>query len=110
MLAQRGQAFSDHAKADVGTLGSLMEDCFARTNDFTACDTPAELPRAVAAGIGFGRGPNKVEVAGASTAAYALTGVSQTGARFELDRDRDGRLRHTCPDKDMGGCSPQGAW
>ena len=110
VMQQHARAFDDDAKADAGTLGAFMEGCFARTRSFAACDTAAELPQAVTAGIEFGTGQNKVEVAGASAEAYELVAVSQTGARYVLARSASGRLEHRCPDKGIGGCSPQGTW
>ena len=97
-------------KADVGTLGSLMEDCFARHKDFTACDSAAELPRAVAAGIELGSGPNKIEVAGASRLAYELIGVTQTGARFVLAATPAAGCATRARSTASRGCSPHGAW
>ena len=109
VIATRGRAFDDQLKANVGTLGSLMEDCFSRRRSFAACDEPAEVPQARAGGIEFGAGPNMIDVS-ATRRTYALVGMSQTGARFKLSRDAAGDLRHTCPRRGRGGCSPRGDW
>jgi hypothetical protein len=110
VTAQPGGASDTQMKAEVGTLGSLMEDCFARHKDFTACDSAAELPRAVAAGIELGSGPNKIEIAGAGRDTYELIGVTRTGGRYVLARNAAGRLRHTCAYNGVSGCSADGTW
>jgi hypothetical protein len=108
--AQPGKASDARTKADVGTLGSLMEDCFARRRDFAACDSAAELPRAVAAGIELGSGPSKIEIAAAGRQTYELVGVSQTGGRYVLARNAAGRMRHTCAYNGVSPCGPDGTW
>jgi hypothetical protein len=103
-------AADNRTKADIGTLGSLMEECFARHGDFTACDSAAELPRAVAAGIALGSGRGKIEVAAVSRRAYRLIGTTQGGGRYVLSRSPSGSLRHTCSYDGVSACSSRGSW
>ena len=110
VMERNRRGLDDHAKADAGTLGSLMEVCFARTRDFAACDEPSELPAAVSAGVRFGDGKGELHVTGAAGKTFALSAKSRSTTRFTIARGANGRLVHSCSRPGHGGCRPDGRW
>ena len=110
VMESNRRGLDDHAKADAGTLGSLMEACFARTRDFAACDEPSELPAAVSAGVRFGDGKGELHVTGVTGRTFALSARSRSTTSFTITRGANGRLLHGCSRPGHGGCRPDGRW
>lgn len=110
IIRRRRDGFDASAKARVGTLASMVEVCFARTEDFTACDTAAEVPEAARAGLGWGFGEDQVAVSASASGTYTISARSRTGATFDLGRDPQGREARTCTPAGTGGCLPDGTW
>ena len=110
VMEHNRRVLDDSAKADAGTLGSLMDVCFSRTHDFAACDEPSELPAAVNAGVRFGDGKGELEVTGVTRETFALSATSRSTTSFTITRGANGRLVHGCSRPAHGGCRTDGRW
>lgn len=110
IIRRRRDGFDASAKARVGTLASMVEVCFARTEDFTACDTAAEVPDAGRAGLVWGMADDQVAVTASAAGTYSITARSRTGGAFTVSRDQRGREVRTCTPQGTGGCLPDGTW
>ena len=95
---------------DAARLAPIVERCFARAEDFTACDTPPELPAAPAAGLSLGMGQAQVAVVASTVSTYEIAAHSRTGSTFTLARDAAGTVRRTCTPADTGDCGRDGTW
>lgn len=110
IIARRRRAFDRQAAHSASALAPIVERCYARAEDFTACDTAVELPAAAAAGLSLGMGQAQVAVVASTVATYSIAAQSRTGATFTLSRDAAGALHRTCTPADTGGCRRGGTW
>lgn len=110
VISRRRAGFDASAMERVRALASMVEHCYARTEDFTACDVALEVPEAARAGLAWGRGDDQVSVEASAVATYTVGAPSRTGARFTLSRDARGREQRTCTPAGTGGCRPDGTW
>lgn len=110
VISRRRAGFDASAMERVRALASMVEHCFARTEDFTACDAAVEVPEAARAGLAWGQGDDQVAVEASAVATYTVAAPSRTGTRFMLARDPSGREQHTCTPAGTGGCRPDGTW
>lgn len=95
------------AKSNARNLTSYVESCFAETQDYTACDTEAELG---ATGLTMGPAPGQVQVVGATATGYSIVARSVTGTTFTIARASGLNLERQCSNPGTGGCSAQGTW
>jgi len=110
IIARRRRAFDREATHGASSLAPFVERCFAQAEDFTQCDTAAELPAAAAAGLSLGTGQAQVSVVASTVATYVIASQSRTGTTFTLARDAAGALRRTCTPLGAGGCRRDGTW
>lgn len=110
IIAARRRGFDREATRNALALAPIVERCFARSEDFTACDTPAELPAAAAAGLSLGTSEAQVSVVASSVTAFTVAAQSRTGTTFTLDRGPTGALRRTCTPAGTGGCRVDATW
>jgi type IV pilus assembly protein PilA len=115
-LSQQSNAHDATAKSNVRILASHVELCFAPEEDFTRCQTVADLGGNI--DVPFGAGNGQVGVAAATKTSYTITaradkpdenGVVHT---FSLHRNIDGTTDRTCTssnNNDNGGCN-NGSW
>ena len=110
-LGQQEKGQDADAKSNARNLVSQVESCFATEQDYTACDTSAELPNT---GLAYGTSGGEVSVkAGATVNSYTVEGVSKAsdgGAhKFSIVKTAAGTTR-SCTPAGKGGCPTGGAW
>jgi type IV pilus assembly protein PilA len=110
-LGQQEKGQDASAKSDARNMVSQVESCFATEQDYTACDTSAELPNT---GLAWGVAGGQVSVkAGATVNSYTVEAVSKaaTGGahKFDIAKDTTGTTR-TCTPTGKGGCPTSGNW
>jgi len=110
IIVRRRRSFDRQAARSASSLAPIVERCYARAEDFTACDTPVELPAAAAAGLSLGMGQAQVAVVASTVTTYEIAAQSRTGATFTLARDAAGALHRTCAPAGAGGCRRDGTW
>jgi len=99
-LGQQSKGQDAAAKSDARNLVSHVESCFADTQDYTGCDTIAELPNT---GLDLGTANGQVMVdSGAGTQTFSVTAHSKSGNTFTITRGANGYTR-TCTGT-TGGC------
>jgi type IV pilus assembly protein PilA len=109
-LGQQKKGQDASAKSDARNLVSHVEACFADTQDYTQCDTEAELGGAGATGLTYGSGNGQVQVAtGATASTFAVTAKSQSGNTFTITRGATGYSR-SCTTASNGGCKAGSTW
>ena len=106
-LGQQKKGQDASAKSDARNLVSHVESCFADTQDYTGCDTAAELGTT---GLNIGNGAGQVEVSAATTSTFTTTGYSRSGNVFNVIRGAGGGYTRTCTTAADGGCKAGGVW
>jgi type IV pilus assembly protein PilA len=96
---QKGQDAS--AKSDARNAVSQIESCFTDQQDYTKCDTQAEVPQL----------PTGATVTGATaTGGYTVSADSKSGNNFKIVKKADGSYARSCTTGGEGGCPSGGAW
>ena len=110
-LGQRSKGQDASAKSDARNMVSQVESCYATEQDYTKCDTDAELSAGGAepTGLTWGTGGGQVSVTGATTSSYTVEGVSKSGDVFTITKSSSGTSR-TCTTGGKGACPSGGTW
>ena len=112
-LGQQEKGQDADAKSNARNLVSQVESCFATEQDYTKCDTSAELPNT---GLDLGSTAGKVEVAsGATSSSYTIVAHSKasSGSAHEfyiVKASLGGASTRTCTPTGQGGCPTSGNW
>ena len=107
-LGQQKKGQDASAKSDARNLVSHVESCFADTQDYTLCDSSAELG---STGLTYGTTAGTVEVSAATTGSFTVTAHSQSGNTFNIVRSGTGSgYSRTCTTAADGGCRTGGTW
>jgi type IV pilus assembly protein PilA len=99
-LGQQKKGQDASAKSDARNMVTQVESCFADTQDYTGCDTAAELGTT---GLAIGTGAGQVEVASASATGYVITAHSKSTNTFSITKVAGGPPTRTCTGT-TGGC------
>ena len=112
-LGQQEKGQDADAKSNARNLVSQVESCFATEQDYTKCDTSAELGTT---GLTWGTTGGTVSVLAnpAATAnSYTVEAVSKatTGGdhKFSIAKDANG-ISRDCTPTGKGGCPTNGKW
>jgi type IV pilus assembly protein PilA len=110
-LGHRDKGYDADAKSNARNLVSQVESCFAAEQNYTRCDTQAEL---APLDMDYGSSPGQVEVTGSAPLSYEITGHSKGdsgGAHlFLITKDLNGASARTCTPTGEGGCPDSGSW
>jgi type IV pilus assembly protein PilA len=111
-LGQQEKGQDSDAKSNARNLVSQIESCFATEQDYTQCDSSAELPNT---GLDYGSGAGQVSASASSATAYTVTAISKAndgGAHtFVITKSGlGGASARTCTPAGKGGCPTGGKW
>ena len=107
-LGQQKKGQDASAKSDARNLVSHVESCFADSQNYTLCDSSAELG---STGLSYGTTAGTVEVSAATTGSFTVTAHSQSGNTFNIVRSGTGSgYSRTCTTAADGGCRTGGTW
>ncbi len=111
-LGQQEKGQDADAKSNARNLVSQVESCFATEQDYTKCDTSAELPNT---GLDYGTAAGEVRVSSATATSYVVTAVSKASSggahTFVITKaDLGGASDRTCTPTGKGGCPTSGSW
>jgi type IV pilus assembly protein PilA len=104
-LGQQKKGQDASAKSDARNMVTQVESCFADTQDYTGCDTAAELGTT---GLNIGTGSGQVAVTASATDGYTITAVSKSANTFLITKTAGGPPTRTCTGT-TGGCK-NGSW
>ena len=112
-LGQQQKGQDGEAKSNARNLVSHVESCFAETQDYTDCNTVAELPETGLPVVDAAPpGNGNVSVTAAAVDSYTVTAGSESGHTFAIEHNTDGTNDRTCvagATNDDGGCNG-GTW
>src|SRR4051812_49254343 len=108
-LGQQEKGEDADAKSNGRNTVSQVESCYANEQDYTKCDTAAELGNT---GLPIGAATNpKVTFANVVAKGYDVVSTSKNGRVFTLSKDpATGQVTRTCVDTGKGGCPSTGKW
>jgi type IV pilus assembly protein PilA len=101
-LGQQKKGQDASAKSDARNMVSQVESCFADKQDYSLCDTNAELGSSTGLDYGTSRGQVAVNNP-AGTTTFAVTAYSKSGNTFTISRTSTGYVR-SCTGT-TGGCN-----
>jgi type IV pilus assembly protein PilA len=109
-LGQQKKGQDASAKSDARNLVSHVESCFADTQDYTLCDSAAELGVTGLDVDAAGAAPaaGKVAVKASAVDSYTIEATSKSGNTFDIARANTGIITRTCVGA-TGGCKG-GSW
>jgi type IV pilus assembly protein PilA len=114
-LGQQAKGQDADAKSNARNVVSAVKSCYADTQDYSACDTGAELDaNGSQAGIGVDGDPVSITTGGADN--FVITATSASGNTFTITEHPDGTSNRTCTTAGEGGCGaadskgPGNAW
>jgi type IV pilus assembly protein PilA len=106
-LGQRGKAQDSAAKSDARNMVSQVESCFATTQDYSQCQTQAQLEADGPTGLSIGNGAGQVAVSnGVGSTGYTVTAHSKSGRDFVITKNTGNNppVTRSCS-ANGGGCS-----
>ena len=109
-LGQQKKGQDASAKSDARNMVSHVESCFADTQDYTLCDTAAELGTT---GLAIGSAAGQVQVQNAGANGYEVVATSKNASHtFTIKRDNTANppITRTCSAASDGGCKAGGLW
>jgi type IV pilus assembly protein PilA len=102
-LGQQKKGQDASAKSDVRNVVSAIESCYADSQDYSVCDTSAELD---AQGT-----PVPTTITFTATNAYPVKATSKSGNEFTITKDvANGTFSRTCTTDGKFGCPKGGKW
>ena len=106
-LGQRSKGQDSSAKSDARNMVSQVESCYSDAQDYTSCNSSAELPNT---GLAYGTATGQVEVNAAGTNTYIIIGHSKSGNNFSISKATDGTITRSCGTQGSGSCLSSGTW
>jgi type IV pilus assembly protein PilA len=105
-LGQQAKGQDADAKSNARNVVSAVKSCYADTQDYSACDSGADLEAAGSqAGIGVDGDPVTItEPAGQN---FAVAATSKSGNVFTITEHTDGTSNRTCTTAGEGGCKTE---
>ena len=116
-LGQQSKGQDADAKSNARNLVSQVESCFATSEDYTQCQTAAQLPNT---GLSLGSGQGQVEVTAATApnttatpptdGSYTIVAHSKSGINYTIAKATTGVTSRTCSSAGNGGCKSNSTW
>ena len=102
-LGQQAKGQDADAKSNARNVVSAVKSCYADTQDYSECDSGADLEAAGSqAGIGVDGDPVAITVPAGQN--FAVTATSDSGNVFTITEHTDGTSNRTCTTAGEGGC------
>jgi type IV pilus assembly protein PilA len=106
-LSQKDKGDDAAAKSSARGMVSAVESCHAETDDYTECDTEAQLE---ISGLPWGTAQGQVQVVSAAKREFVVRAVSTNGNSYTWTKLAGGRVERTCTPTGTGGCDTAGSW
>ena len=98
-IGQQKKGQDSEAKSNARNMVSQVESCYADTNDYTACDTAAELGTTgldVDPAAALPTAGGKVSVTDSATGTYVVVAKSKSNNYFAIVKGASGALTRSC--------------
>jgi type IV pilus assembly protein PilA len=111
-LGQQSKGQDASAKSDARNMVSQVESCYADSQDYTVCVTPAQLGTTgldMSTGVPASKS-GQVGVVASDASSYVITAASKSGNMFSINKVSGGAVTRTCTTGGQGGCKTGGSW
>jgi type IV pilus assembly protein PilA len=105
-LSQRSKGQDADAKSNARNTVSMLESYYANERKYTDAEKSNEVTKS---GITIGSGKGEVALTLADQT-YTVVGYSQSGTKFTIAKDANGKLTRSCDNKGDGACPTSGNW
>ncbi len=98
-------------KANAQSVQTMVDACYAQTQDYTQCTTQAVLEAGSASGLAWGTEANQVSVTASNSTSYVITAKGSPATQeFKITKASGGSPTRSCLAKGTGGCPSSGVW
>jgi hypothetical protein len=98
-------------KANAQSVQTMVDACYAQTQDYTKCTSKEVLEAGSASGLSWGALANQVEVKAANATSYEIISTgSPVTQKFKITKVSGGTPSRTCEVAKTGGCPEGGTW
>jgi type IV pilus assembly protein PilA len=105
-LGQRSKGQDADAKSNARNIVSGLETYYANERKYSDADKSQEITKS---GIDVGAGKGKVQLT-LNAETYTIVAHSQSGTKFTIQKDSDGKLTRSCDNDGEGACATGGKW
>ena len=105
-LGQQKKGQDTSAKSDARNLVTHIESCFADTQDYTGCDTAAELGSTGLPVVDTAPAKGEVQVSAAAQGTFTVTARSKSDGVFSISKGANGVISRSC----SGGSCKNSTW
>ena len=117
LLSKQDTGKDATAKSNARNLVSKVASCHVETDDYTMCNSEAELTAATGGSIdlAYGAGANEAKVEKATVDSYTVAARSDSTSggsphKFVMKINLNAPQKRTCTPKGEGGCGKDGNW
>lgn len=98
-------------KANAQSVQTMVDACYAQTQDYTQCTTQAVLEAGSASGLSWGAAENQVGVSALNATSYTITAKGSPATQeFKITKTNGASPTRSCLAKGTGGCPASGVW
>ncbi len=98
-------------KADAQSVQTMVDACYAQTQDYTQCKSQTVLEAGSASGLSWGAEANQVSVEAANATSYVISSKGAPATQvFTITKTSGSSPTRTCAVKGVGGCPSGGTW
>jgi len=98
-------------KASAQSVQTMVDACYAQTQDYTQCEEQKVLEAGSPTGLSWGEEANQVEVNAFGANGYVITSTgSSTKQKFMIAKLFGGQPVRTCQEAGVAGCPASGTW
>jgi type IV pilus assembly protein PilA len=105
-LGQRSKGQDADAKSNARNVVSHLESFYANEQTYTGSATSADVTKS---GIPLGSGKGQVAITPADQS-YSIVAYSQSGGKFTIAKDTNGKITRSCDKTGDGACPSSGSW
>jgi type IV pilus assembly protein PilA len=105
-IGERSKGQDADAKSNARNLVSSLESYYATERKYKGADSSQEITRS---GIEIGNGKGQAQLS-LDDYTYTIIAHSQSGTKFTIEKDSNGKLSRTCDNDGEGGCPSDGKW
>jgi type IV pilus assembly protein PilA len=116
-LGQQKKGQDASAKSNARNLVSHVESCYADSQNYTQCQTSAQLTQGGTAMTGLplvdgtpATSSGNVGVSAATATSYTIVAASKSGVNYSIARSATGTVARTCTPTGQGSCPAGGTW
>jgi type IV pilus assembly protein PilA len=106
-LGQRAKGQDADAKSAARNLVSHMESYYATEQTYKGAEASPDVTKS---GLPLGAAKGQVDVTAEDDNTYTIVAFSESGGKFTISKDANGKITRSCDKKGEGGCPSDLTW